>query len=98
MADQPAMPNNKIAFVLDGRVQEVLFVDDRLAAILLSSPTIVDVKAEYEGKGESFNLLGWEYDGTNFSATIDAHEFWHIDPNIPPIVTPDTSVPTTNNA
>ncbi len=38
--------NNHIAIVLDGVVQQMMMVDDRFAAILLSSPTIVDATGE----------------------------------------------------
>jgi hypothetical protein len=34
---------NEIAFIIDGEVVDILRADDRLAAILLSEPTIVDV-------------------------------------------------------
>lgn len=68
MSDQPVLPPNKIAFVLDGKVQDVFYTDDRLASILLSNPTIVEVGKEYEGKEPGFNIIQWNYDGTNFTA------------------------------
>ena len=40
MADMPPV---KIALILDGEVVDVLHVDDRMAAILLSDPIIRDV-------------------------------------------------------
>lgn len=72
MSDQPVLPPNKIAFVIDGVVQDVFHTDDRLAAILLSQPTIVDVTAEYEGKEQGFNIIQWNYDGTSFTASDSA--------------------------
>ena len=37
------LPPVKIAFIIDGTVIDVLHTDERLAAIFLSEPTIVDV-------------------------------------------------------
>jgi hypothetical protein len=37
------MPEDRVAFIIDGEVVEVLFVNERLAAILNSNPLIVDV-------------------------------------------------------
>lgn len=37
------LPPKKIAFVIDGQIVDLLHTDDRLAAIFLSQPTIVDV-------------------------------------------------------
>jgi hypothetical protein len=41
MSEQPTP--KAVAFVLDGKAVDVLYTDDRMAAILLSNPTIVDV-------------------------------------------------------
>lgn len=49
---------HKLALVIDGVVQDMLTCDMRLAAILLSSPTILDVS---EIRNDA-NILGWEYD------------------------------------
>lgn len=68
MSEQPALPHNKIALVIDGVVQDVFHTDDRLAAILLSQPTIVDVTDKYEGQEPGFHLVQWTYDGTSFAA------------------------------
>lgn len=68
MSNQPVLPPNKIAFILDGKVQDVFHTDDRLAAILLSNPVIVDVTDKYEGQEAGFNIIQWNYDGTNFTA------------------------------
>lgn len=71
MSDSPTLPPNKIAFILDGKVQDVFHTDDRLAAILLSNPTIVDVTEQYEGKEQNFNLIQWDYDGAEFTAPLN---------------------------
>ena len=60
------LPPHKIAFVLDGKIQDVFHTDDRLAAILLSKPTILDVSAQYAGQPEGFNMLQWEYKDGEF--------------------------------
>ena len=39
----PELPVNKVAFVIDGEVVDILYAHDRLEAILLSNPTIVDI-------------------------------------------------------
>ena len=44
----PELPPVKIAFVIDGEVVEVLHTDERLAAIFLSEPIIVDVTDKLE--------------------------------------------------
>ena len=37
------LPPDRVAFVIDGEVVEVLYVNEKLAAILNSNPLIVDV-------------------------------------------------------
>ena len=62
----PELPPVKIAFVIDGEVADVLHTDDRLGAIFLSEPVIIDVSewyAAYPGK----NLVKATYDGTTFT-------------------------------
>jgi hypothetical protein len=44
-----------IAFVIDNKVEEVIGIDDRLAAVLLSSPTIVDVTGIPVTNGHIYN-------------------------------------------
>lgn len=56
--DAPQMPPQKIALIIDGEVVEMLHTDDRLTAIFLSSPTIVDVTEVYAGE----SLVGKKYD------------------------------------
>jgi len=43
MTEQPSLPPVKVAFVIDGNVVDILHTDDRLAAIFLSQPVMVDV-------------------------------------------------------
>jgi hypothetical protein len=47
--ENPEMPPKKIALIIDGEVVEMLHADERLAAIFLSNPTIVDVTDVYTG-------------------------------------------------
>lgn len=42
------LPPSKVAFVIDGALVDVLHTDERLAAIFLSNPTIVDVTDTYD--------------------------------------------------
>lgn len=42
------LPPKKVAFVLDGVIQDILHTDERLASILLSEPLMVDVSEEPE--------------------------------------------------
>ena len=51
-----------LAFVLDGEVAEILQTDDRLAAIFLSQPTIVEFDKEKDNV-----VAGMKYNGTKFS-------------------------------
>jgi hypothetical protein len=55
MSNQPqqqALPPVKIAFIIDGKVIDILHTDDRLAAIFLSQPTIVDVTSILEANAD----------------------------------------------
>lgn len=46
MTDHPPLPPVRLAFILDGRVQELLNTDTRLAAIFLSQPVVVDTTGQ----------------------------------------------------
>ena len=68
MSEQPVYaappqdaPPNAIAFVIDGVVEDVIYTQDRFAAILTSEPTIVPLK---DIKGVIPGQTKW--DGTNF--------------------------------
>ena len=61
----PQMPPKKIALIIDGECVEMLHADERLAAIFLSEPTIVDVTEEFTGE----TFVGKTYSPeTGFSA------------------------------
>lgn len=53
MTDTPAqsLPPSKIAFIIDGKVQDILHTDERLAAIFLSNPTIIDISDMLDSEG-----------------------------------------------
>lgn len=51
-----------LAFVIDGEVAEILQTDDKLAAIFLSQPKIVEFDREKDNVA-----AGMKYDGTKFS-------------------------------
>lgn len=49
---------NHIAVIIDGRVEQMMLLDDRFAAILLSDPIFIDVTGQ-DGKPMAFH--GWSY-------------------------------------
>lgn len=51
---QQQLPPNKIAFIIDNEVVDILHVDDRLAAIFLSQPEIMDVTEEHQADSGIF--------------------------------------------
>jgi hypothetical protein len=58
MTEQTAenfIPQHMIAFIIDNVVEEVIGIDDRLAAVLLSNPTIVDVSGIPVTNGHIYN-------------------------------------------
>jgi hypothetical protein len=57
----PEMPPHKIAFIIDGIVQDVLHTEARLAALLLSEPIILDVTDYYVEKGPEFSVVNWAH-------------------------------------
>lgn len=60
-------PPIKVAFIIDGKVVDVLHTDERLAAIFLSDPTVIDVTQIYANSGPNINMTNWDFDGENFS-------------------------------
>jgi hypothetical protein len=54
------LPNNKVAFIIDGEVVDILHTHDRLAAILLSEPTIVDI-TNVKSEANNDILPGYTY-------------------------------------
>jgi len=65
------LPFNKIAFIIDGQVVDILHTQDRLAAILLSDPTVVDI-TDIKNDSNSDIYPGWTYDSTTKSFTPPA--------------------------
>jgi hypothetical protein len=53
----PMLPPVKIAFVIDGKVVDVLHTDERLSAIFLSEPMIIDVTEWYSNEENSNKTL-----------------------------------------
>lgn len=45
--EKGTLPKHKVAFVIDGEVIDILHTDERLAAIFLSEPTILDVSDKF---------------------------------------------------
>lgn len=43
MSNPEQLPPVKLAFVLDGKVVDIIHTDDRFAAIFLSNPLVIDV-------------------------------------------------------
>lgn len=66
-----ALPENKVAFILDGKVVDVFHTDDRLASILLSNPTIVNATEYYKDKDPHFNIIDWTYDGNTITEVVN---------------------------
>lgn len=58
----------EIAFIIDGELQDAIVAEERLAAILLSEPVIVDITSE-----EPKPTLGWKYDSET-KGFIDPNE------------------------
>lgn len=54
--------HNKLVFVIDGEVVQILGCDDRLAAVLLSSPTVLDVTERVDSGFNINNFMGMKYD------------------------------------
>ena len=54
---QSALPYH-VAFVIDGVVQNVFHIEEKLAAVLLSDPVIVQCKAPLDGGPDA----DWKYD------------------------------------
>lgn len=62
-----------VAFIIDGIVREIFHVDERLGAILLGNPTIVQVESSFDGGPER----EWLYDhesGTFTPPPVDPEE------------------------
>lgn len=65
------VPPIKIAFVIDNEVLDILHTDERLAAILLSNPVIIDVTDNlYENGGKVQLGSTYDPDTKEFSTTL----------------------------
>jgi hypothetical protein len=60
-------PPVKVAFIIDGKVVDVLHTDERLASIFLSEPVVIDVTKIYNDAAGVINMTNWDWDGQNFS-------------------------------
>lgn len=70
MTEQTPLPPIKLAFILDGRVQELLNTDTRLAAIFLSEPIAVDttgldvkIFSKYDPETQEFTAPTYDAEG-----------------------------------
>jgi hypothetical protein len=62
MSDTPKMPPIKIAFIIDNKVVDILHTDERLGAIFLSQPVIVDVTDKFKDGLSELVLVDATYD------------------------------------
>lgn len=70
MSDNPAVPNmtETIAFIIDGRVEEVMTTQERFAALLTSTPVIVAIEPALVGEVS----VGWTYSkDSGFQAPVN---------------------------
>lgn len=69
--EQPAIPPNHLALIIDGMVEDIMHTEDRLAAILLSEPVVVEIGHPDEPTSPR---IGWVYDAATgeFSARKEA--------------------------
>jgi len=58
-----------IAFIIDGEVVSILNTDERMAAVLLSNPIIVDITEEK--RANPFIVEGWEYKDEQFISPME---------------------------
>jgi hypothetical protein len=78
-----------IAFILDGVVQDVLHMDARLAAILLSQPEIVEVTDWYASRDDNTkNLVGSKYADNEFTLPETIEEDSAVGASIAPRLNP----------
>lgn len=65
-AQQQYIPPVKIAFIIDDKVVDVIHTDERMAAILLSQPKILEV-TDWVNSNPGELLVGYNFDGQNFT-------------------------------
>jgi hypothetical protein len=73
MSNEKPLPPVKIAFIIDNVVVDVLHTDERLAAIFLSEPLILDVSDTADGIAFQ-GLVGATYDPTTGEFTLPEKE------------------------
>lgn len=61
MTEEQSLPPKKLAFIVDGEVADVLHTDERLSAIFLSQPLVVDITEEMSEKSD-YVIPGASYD------------------------------------
>jgi hypothetical protein len=66
---EPQMPPVKLAFVIDDEVVDVLHTDERLGAIFLSDPLIIDVSNLVDDDGNLRLPLKSKYNATTQTFT-----------------------------
>lgn len=78
-----------IAFILDGVVQDVLHMDARLAAILLSQPEVVEVTDWYASREDKTkNLVGSRYAEGEFTLPENLQHQSVVGPSVAPRMNP----------
>ena len=65
---QPELPPYKVAFIIDGEVVDIIHTQSRLAAILLSEPTIVDISDTTVDGNQIFPGFKYDSETNTFSA------------------------------
>jgi len=61
-SEEQPLPPVKIAFIIDNKVVDILHTDNRLAAIFLSEPLILDVTDNKDVNGNFTLLINSTYD------------------------------------
>ena len=69
--DMPNFVPNKIAFIIDNVVVDVLHTDERLAAIFLSHPLVLDITETYEETQPKPGYVYYEDTQTFLPQSID---------------------------
>ena len=79
--NNPELPPNAIAFVIDNQIVDILYVNDALAAILTSNPIILNITKFIENKSVlSRPAIGWIYNpdqNTIFSTSFGGDPIVH---------------------
>jgi len=70
MAESNELPPIKIAFVLDGQIVDILHTDERLSAIFLSNPIMVDITDNMVDSGGTAGI-GSLYDPETNTFTLN---------------------------